>query len=243
MIPGAALGAAVGGLEGRAVLDLADAARHATPARAALAVLAASDPALDPAAAAALDLGTRDARLLDARTRWFGPLFNAVAACPACGLQHDIRLHADGLRLPPPPSTEVLQAERDGIRATFRLPTTDDLLAIEAEPDPAARKRALLARLLIDGVPCPVTEDLVAEGCEQAAPQSDVCVPLSCAGCGHEWDALFSINAFLSREIGLRAERTLADVHVLASAYHWSEAAILDLPADRRRSYLALVSG
>lgn len=241
-----------GGVGGRTLLELADTLQHASPDRAAIQILAAFDPALDARAAAALDLGTRDAGLLDARTRWFGPVFAAVAACPACGAEHDVRLHADAMRFPPstptlkstltsaPRGTIVLEAERDGVRATFRLPTTDDLLAIEHEADPATRKRSLLARLLIAGDPCPATEAMVADACEAAAPQSDIRVAVACDACGTEWESLFSVQAFLQREIGARAERLLGEVHTLASAYGWSEDTILDLPPPRRGRYVAM---
>lgn len=33
----------------------------------------------------------------------------------------------------------------------------------------------------------------------------------------------------------------LADIHKLATRYHWSEEAILRLPVARRRAYLALI--
>jgi hypothetical protein len=34
----------------------------------------------------------------------------------------------------------------------------------------------------------------------------------------------------------------MEEVHVLALHYHWSEAAILDLPGPRRQRYLALLA-
>ena len=231
-----------GSLDGRTLLDVADAVRGASPVRTAVAVLAAFDPgAPGPAAPdpAALDLGTRDARLLALRTRLFGPVFAATAACPGCAARLDVRLHADDLQFPSGLPPAFLEGECDGARIRFRLPTSADLIAAGTQPGADGPKRALLRRLLIEGEPSAAVEALVADACEAALPQSDVSVPLSCAGCGEAWEALFSVDAFLSREIETRAERLAEDVHTLARAYGWSEDAILDLPPGRRRRYLA----
>ena len=37
-------------------------------------------------------------------------------------------------------------------------------------------------------------------------------------------------------------ERLYEEIHVLAMHYHWSEAAILALPRNKRQRYLALVA-
>ena len=37
-------------------------------------------------------------------------------------------------------------------------------------------------------------------------------------------------------------ERLYEEIHVLALHYHWSEAAILALPAGKRRRYLGLLA-
>ena len=64
---------------------------------------------------------------------------------------------------------------------------------------------------------------------------------LRCDACGHEWVSPFDIGAFLLREVEAWAEGLLREVHALARAYGWSERAILDLSARRRRAYLDLV--
>jgi hypothetical protein len=42
-------------------------------------------------------------------------------------------------------------------------------------------------------------------------------------------------------EIEVRAKRLLLEVHLLATAYGWSEAEILSLNAQRREFYLEMV--
>jgi hypothetical protein len=50
------------------------------------------------------------------------------------------------------------------------------------------------------------------------------------------------VVAFFWEEIDVWAERTLSDVHRLASAYGWSESDILALGPRRRQRYLALIA-
>ena len=52
----------------------------------------------------------------------------------------------------------------------------------------------------------------------------------------------FDTTAFFLEEMRVNAKVFLQEVHTLASYYHWSEADILGLRRDRRRTYLALLS-
>jgi hypothetical protein len=75
----------------------------------------------------------------------------------------------------------------------------------------------------------------------QADPQADIQLDLSCPACQHHWQAAFDVVAFLWNEIDSWAHRILSDIHVIASAYGWSEADILALSAARRQTYLDLI--
>jgi hypothetical protein len=81
----------------------------------------------------------------------------------------------------------------------------------------------------------------VAERMEASDPQADVRIALCCPGCGHRWESVFDVLSFFWSEITVWAERTLREVHVLASAYGWREPDVLALGARRRRLYLRLV--
>jgi len=76
----------------------------------------------------------------------------------------------------------------------------------------------------------------------QADPQADVQIALCCPACEHKWQEAFDILSFLWEEIDAWVYRTLNDVHVLASAYGWSESEILAMSAWKRQAYLDLVS-
>ncbi len=89
--------------------------------------------------------------------------------------------------------------------------------------------------------------DEVFAGCAQALaeidPQADIQLALRCPNCGHAWEAPFDIVSYLWQEIETGVGRMLREVHLLASAYGWSEGEILRLSPLRRRRYLEMVVG
>ncbi|WP_394437033.1 hypothetical protein [Streptomyces sp. SGAir0957] len=149
-----------------------------------------------------------------------------------------------------------LRVDEDGWSVTFRLPTAGDLAAVEAaEPDDPARARSLLiTRCAVaaerDGSPVAVGElpallpervrHRVAEAAAQADPGADVLLNVACPDCGHHTRAELDIASYLWTELDAWARDTLLDVHLLATAYGWSEPEILALSPLRRRYYLEL---
>ena len=65
----------------------------------------------------------------------------------------------------------------------------------------------------------------------------------TCPACTFTWSEPFDIVTFFWAEIDAWARRLLADVHVLASSYGWSERDILALSPVRRQYYLEMVNG
>ena len=82
----------------------------------------------------------------------------------------------------------------------------------------------------------------LGEAVVERDPQAEIRLKLVCPSCDNHWFAVFDILAFLWQEITTHARRILRDVHVLASAYGWSESEILALSAMRRRFYLEMVA-
>jgi hypothetical protein len=85
--------------------------------------------------------------------------------------------------------------------------------------------------------------DLAIKRMGEADPQADVAVDLTCPCCQHQWQRNFDIVSYLWTELRGWAEQLLREVHLLASAYGWSESEILQLSAARRRRYLEMVIG
>ncbi len=74
----------------------------------------------------------------------------------------------------------------------------------------------------------------------EADPLVDFQIDSSCPDCGAALHATVDLEAIALGRLR-RVQRTLIEeVHVLASAYHWTEAQIVALPAWRRGEYLAL---
>ena len=173
--------------------------------------------------AAALPIGRRDASLLELRVAMFGSDFTGVTSCPACGEEIELTFDADEVRREAPPHDPSL-----------RLPTTEDLIAIEHLTDLASARAMLLAR-------CGASEEDVAR-MAVADPQADVQIDADCPACEHRWREPFDIASFLWTEISVLARRLLLEVHQVASAYGWSERDILALSPARRNAYLEMLS-
>ena len=239
------------------------------PARQALLLLSAAYPDAPPQALAQLSVGQRDACLLALREQTFGSRLQSLVYCPACGERLDVQLDVSDLRVtPPPPSlsapvegekeAQALSLQVGGYRLCARLPNGPDLADLSEDErtsaDPGLARSALLERCLlsIEGEnggsrlsPAELPDEVVRQVLERLAeadPQADVTLALDCPVCRHEWQALFDIVTFFWLEIDAWVQRTLRQVHALASAYGWSEADILAFSPRRRQIYLDMVA-
>ena len=155
--------------------------------------------------------------------------------------------------MPPAPEPAAPPAMRVGAyRIRLRLPTLDDLLASGHLRDVTSIRRALLERTVVATLddravataelPAHVVKVIEARFAEYD-PQADVRLAVACPACDRDWAAPFDIATFLWAELDAWAVRLLFEVHLLASAYCWSEADVLALSPVRRRFYLEAVGG
>ena len=217
----------------------------------ALALLASANPDSSREALASLSVGRRDAALLRLREWAFGHEITSNAACENCGQVLEMTLDTSRLRHPscdaPAPAEFPLAAQ--GCELRMRLPNTADLLACSGmDPDEIPRK--LFTRCLVSAgsqgkqlgaeqLPEEVVQAAIEE-MERTDPQANVEIDISCAACGHQWRELFDIVSFFWIEIDAWARRMLREIHILASAYGWSETEILNLSPLRRHWYLEM---
>lgn len=129
----------------------------------------------------------------------------------------------------------------DGEALKLRRPTLADLRdwAQDGEPTP----RSIAESLLIGNAP-PTAQGWVDEAeaaLEADDPAADLQLALTCPACGKDSVVDFPLQDFLLSDLKRRGQWLLDEVHCLANAYHWSEAEILALPLERRRSYLARI--
>jgi hypothetical protein len=77
---------------------------------------------------------------------------------------------------------------------------------------------------------------------EQADPLTNLELRSCCPACGMDVAVPFDLEAMLLKLLAGQSARLLDDVHQLASAYHWSETAILSLTPHRRHEYLRRIN-
>ena len=198
---------------------------------------------------AGVSIGERDRGLLQLRETLFGAKFEAIASCPKCSERLELTFSTqDLLARGATTASEPLRLTSGGYEVDYRVPTTDDLLAVAGNPGQAREllmERCVEARndgvaVSASALPDEVVR-LLGQKMADADPQAEVQILLTCPACSHHWPTVFDILSYLWGEIEDWAQRLLQDVHSLASAYGWSERDILSMSATRRRLYLEMV--
>ncbi|WP_210574789.1 hypothetical protein [Streptomyces sp. GESEQ-4] len=220
----------------------------AAPAGRAVLLHRTARPDLDAAALPRLPVGERESDLFTLRRALFGERMQVRLACTACGEDMEFDLDAGefaaGLGAG---GDSVVRVSEGGWEIEFRLPGVADLTAAARAADPRGE---LIARCLVsaeyagevrpaDALPAPV-QHRIAEAVEAADPGADVTLNVACPECGQATRAELDIASYLWTELDAWARDVLLDVHLLATAYGWSEPEILALSPLRRRYYLEL---
>lgn len=198
-------------------------------------------------------VGEREADLLALRRALFGERMQTRVECGACGEAMEFDLDARDLAAAGPEQPESPLRVEDGEWVVeFRLPTVADIEAAAAAGPDAPQH--LLARCTLSAVragqpvpadrlpsalPEPVRRRL-ADAVAAADPAADVTLNVACPACGEATRAELDITSYLWTELDSWARDLLLDVHLLATAYGWSEPEILALSPLRRRYYLEL---
>jgi hypothetical protein len=241
------------------LLDTWEQGQVASPTQRALLLLANASPELPPEALQLLTIGQRDAYLLALREHIFGSRITGLATCPKCAARLELALSTDDILIEQGPTELVsdrsLSLSIEEYELRFRLPNSQDLLALEGQDDGQALNsgRRLLDRCLVKanmgecevvaGDLPPEVVEAIASQMAAADPQADVQVLLTCPACSQQWQEIFDIVTFFWSELNSWAERTLREVHALALAYGWGEADTLALSQWRRQVYLEMIDG
>jgi hypothetical protein len=204
-----------------------------------------------------LSVGDREALALHLRRLLVGERMACSLSCPDCREPLDLELLVGELLVPAypdaGPSFETTVADGDASwRVRFRLPTGRDQEEVGGLADDAPEMGAdeILRRCILavtgDGVSpaAGLPEGIAARlpgSMAELDPQALLDLDMRCPSCGTAFVVPFSPSAFLVRELVDRSRRLIAEVHTLALSYHWSESAILALPARRRHAYLELI--
>jgi hypothetical protein len=188
------------------------------------------------------------------REKTFGMRLSCSVVCPHCSENLQFEFETRQVLQP----VEAEQADRvtftmDDLTVAFRLPNSEDLMeAMKATSAKEARRR-LLTRCLLqvqlhgnDLTPSELPDSMqekISDIMGAADPQADLRFTVECLPCGKSWQAPFDIVSFLWKEVAVRAQRALSEVHVLAAVYGWGEQEILSMSAARREFYLQMVNG
>jgi hypothetical protein len=240
------------------LLDTLDAGM--TPGARGTALLARCLEDAPPGAAQALGAGDREALLLQLRQLSHGDAMTCVLRCPSagCGEPLELALRVSELLLPeyadaaPEYALQVAHDDAD-YALRFRLPNAGDLdqAAAIARDDGLRAGAELLARCILearaDGTAIDTralpeaVHDAVAAAIAERDPQAGIEFAMTCPVCAHAFVAELDAASLLLEELDARAQRSLREVHVLASQYGWSEREILAMPAQRRARYIELI--
>lgn len=234
------------------LLDLWERGAGKPPFERAVDILGAAFPEQPAASISSWSLGQRDAAFISLQEVLFGERLNAVASCPSCGSRLELDFSTSRIRAPfsnGQAQNTALTADGAAYALEILPLTTNHLRQLSANPSRQALLQSCLGSVLRDGEPVEA-KDLPQEVINQIGarlaeldPQTDVQLALSCPDCTHTWEAPFDIIAFVWSEIDTWAQRTIQEVHLLASRYGWSERDILGMSARRRQRYLQMVTG
>jgi hypothetical protein len=222
----------------------------------ALTILEVACQDMDRNKLATLTIAQRDTILLNIREEIFGPTFKGFAECPQCTENLVFTISTNDIREKEKDVTfkneHSLKLRDNGIELIFRLPTSVDLAAVLNCGEVQAARNLLVQRCLLqvkhnderlsENKPSVEVLDRLIERMSECGSESEILIDLLCTACSHRWQVTFDIAAFLWSEIDIHAKRLMREVHILASAYKWSEADILAMSAIRRQCHLDMVS-
>ncbi len=215
-------------------LALWEALATTAPAVRGAAVLVARGAAPDLTTACELPLAMAAAAALAELRQRVGSELETVLVCPECGEAMDVPLPLDELArtVAAPDLIEVGDT-------VVRSPNTRDLMQALCGDDPAIELRERCISRPAEVEPDALAAQLV-HAADQVLGMAGMSARVDCPGCGLGTNADIDFVALLSDQVAEQARGVLAEVADIASAFGWSEAAILELPEARRHAYLSL---
>jgi hypothetical protein len=209
-----------------------------------LLILNATLPDVPFASLAGWPFGLRNRALAEWLCTSFGPRLDGRATCGQCSVDLEFELDVR-VFLETEPADSDARVEAGG--HAFRLPSSRDLARAACKEDPRDAVISLLEACRIDeGDLLALSEEDVEELGEKMAladPLAETRITVSCPECEAEWEEALDVTAFAWAQVESRAKRLLLDVHLLATAYGWSEADVLAVSEQRRAFYLEVAGG
>jgi hypothetical protein len=154
------------------------------------------------------------------------------AQCGRCGEWSEFELNLDDVDLPETgPAFRVTAGETE---VECRMPTP-------RMTEQAADVTDVVAACLgMDRDSAAPWVDAVEEALAQRDPLGQIVIVGACVECGEKLEAEFDLKSAWVSRIQRAVRRLVADIHTLATHYHWTEEDIMRIPEMRRRAYLDL---
>jgi hypothetical protein len=207
-----------------------------------LAVQVAGVPA---SMAADLPLGERNRALAQLYRQHFGRTINGFTQCTRCG--EKLEFNFDVQQVAEAPPLEVAEPVVVG-NWRFRLPTSRSLAAALTGGQPATAEHRLLAHCLdqpVETIPDWTQEelDVIEQRLSEADSLAEILIGFQCPECGASFEDALDLSGFVWSEIEDSARELFDDIHLLASAYGWTEDEVLRLSSMRRQAYVRRLVG
>ena len=214
------------------------------------ALLSVGGKAAAPEQAAALTIADRQWLMLNLAFTLQGGGSWLTGHCGDCGKPFDLRFdHPE--QLPVKTAGEgfpFVELDLGEDRLRLRLPNGADqerIAGLDANEVPASLLSGCLLSVNGGAVPAGYVDTLdtdalqkIEEALDEASPHVETAFDIVCPECGQPQH--MEINPY--SPFAVRHQTSLfQEVHMLASAYHWSEREILSLSRERRRLYLSLI--
>ncbi|MBC8730274.1 hypothetical protein [Paraburkholderia sp. UCT2] len=214
----------------------------------ALSMLEVACPEHSRAALAALGMSARDRLLLQMRAMSFGARLDCRFDCPQCSAALEFAASTEALQ---PPCANPSDTVFGAYRLSLREASSEDLCVAARETDGSEALRVLIERCvqveneqghLEPPSTWPVElRQHAGAYLETLHASAAIVLQFDCPACGRHDAQTFDAASFVWREVVHHAQRLLDDVHALAWAYGWSEAAVLRMHRRRRQAYLERV--
>lgn len=155
------------------------------------------------------------------------------------------------------PEAAFVSESEDAYReVTFRLPNGGDqkLISPLLVQNEAQALTLLLQRCLhsigsfqhpkqdvVDRL-SPLARMEIEQQMEAVAPKVELTMESKCPECGRDYAVPFDIQHFFFGELQTSRDLLYREVHYLAYHYHWSEREIMDMPQQKRRTYIEILA-
>lgn len=207
-------------------------------------VLATQVAGVPASQAADLPLGERNRVLARLYREQFGGALEGFTQCTECG--EKLEFHFDLKHLADAPRLDASHPVVVG-RWKFHLPTSRALAMALNSGEEASAEHRLLVHCLAEpaGAPGWSEEEMLAieEKLAEADSLAEILIGFQCPECGASFEDALDLGSFLWLEIENAARQLFDDIHLLASAYGWTEEDVLRLSSMRREAYVRRVLG